>query len=45
MGWTRALGAPSDALPVDLPELITLYRSVTAGKSLLILVDNAFSTK
>lgn len=44
-GWLTALGLPPDALPADLSELTALYRSVTAEKSLLILVDNAFSAE
>lgn len=43
--WLRALGVPPDALPVDLTELAALYRSVTAEKALLILVDNASSVE
>ncbi|HEX5115964.1 MAG TPA: ATP-binding protein [Pseudonocardiaceae bacterium] len=43
--WLRALGVPLDALPADLSELTALYRSVTAEKALLILIDNASSTE
>jgi hypothetical protein len=42
-GWLRALGVPRGDLPATLSELTGLYRSVTAEKSLLVLVDNAFS--
>ena len=44
-GWLRALGVPPDTLPADPLELTALYRSHTAEKSLLILVDNAFSAE
>ncbi|MFD5089204.1 hypothetical protein ACFWMR_01290 [Amycolatopsis thailandensis] len=44
-GWLRALGIPPDDLPDDPAELTALYRSVTAEKSLLVLVDNIFSAE
>ncbi|WP_414939700.1 hypothetical protein [Amycolatopsis sp. cmx-11-51] len=44
-GWLRALGLPPGDLPDDMAELTALYRSVTAKKSLLVLVDNVFSTE
>ena len=44
-GWLRALGVPPDTLPTDPLELTALYRSITAGKALLVLVDNAFSVE
>lgn len=44
-GWLQALGVPPDDLPADLSELTAFYRSITAEKSLLVLVDNAFSAE
>lgn len=41
--WLRALGIPADDLPADVAGLIALYRSVTADKSHLVLVDSAVS--
>jgi len=38
-----ALGVPPADLPVDLAELTALYRSHTARRSLLVVLDNAFS--
>jgi tetratricopeptide (TPR) repeat protein len=42
-GWLRALGVPPGKLPADFAVLTALYRSLTAEKSHLVLVDNAFS--
>jgi tetratricopeptide (TPR) repeat protein len=42
-GWLRSLGVPPDDLPADVAGLTALYRSVTAEKSHLVLVDSAFS--
>lgn len=41
--FLRALGAKPQQLPVKLAELAALYRSMTAGRCLLVLLDNAFS--
>ncbi|XVU23837.1 tetratricopeptide repeat protein [Actinoplanes sp. CA-054009] len=41
--FLRALGLPGDGLPASLSELAALYRSHTAGRSLLIVLDDAFS--
>lgn len=41
--FLRALGVPADQIPVDLAELAALYRSVTAGKSVAVLADDADS--
>lgn len=37
----RACGVPSAAIPADLDEAAVLFRSVVAGRRLLILLDNA----
>ncbi|GAA1312438.1 ATP-binding protein [Saccharothrix xinjiangensis] len=41
--FLRALGTPPDRVPVHLAEQTALYRSTTARKSLLIVLDNALS--
>ncbi|WAL68227.1 tetratricopeptide repeat protein [Amycolatopsis cynarae] len=38
-----ALGVPPAEIPAELPERSALFRSVTAGLGLVILLDNAFS--
>ncbi|MCZ1006982.1 AfsR/SARP family transcriptional regulator [Streptomyces lydicus] len=43
VGLLRALGEPVDATEPDLDELIRLYRTRTARRRLLILLDNAVS--
>lgn len=35
----RALGTPAGAIPADLPERVRLYRSLTAQRRLLIVLD------
>ncbi|MCP2243516.1 hypothetical protein [Lentzea aerocolonigenes] len=44
-GWLRALGVAADDLPGEAAELIGLYRTVTAGKAIAVLVDNARSAE
>ncbi|MFD0967602.1 tetratricopeptide repeat protein [Plantactinospora endophytica] len=39
----RALGTPPEHVPVTLPEQVALYRSVTAERTMLILLDDAYS--
>lgn len=41
--FLRALGIPPDRVPERLSERTTLYRSVTAGRSLAVLLDDVFS--
>ena len=40
-GMVTALGVPSGSVPSDLDELSALYRTITADKRLLVLLDNA----
>ncbi|WP_410656964.1 BTAD domain-containing putative transcriptional regulator [Amycolatopsis sp. lyj-112] len=40
-GFLRALGVPEARLPVDRDALTGLYRSVLAGKQVLVVLDNA----
>ncbi|WP_229907844.1 ATP-binding protein [Amycolatopsis oliviviridis] len=42
--FLRALGVPPEGLPADVEELTALYRTTTAGRPLLVLLDNAAST-
>lgn len=44
-GWLRALGVAVDDLPGEVAELVALYRTVTAGKAVAVLVDNARSAE
>ncbi|USX51647.1 BTAD domain-containing putative transcriptional regulator [Lentzea sp. HUAS12] len=37
----QSLGVPSERIPEDLPAKSALYRSVLAGKRVLVLLDNA----
>jgi tetratricopeptide (TPR) repeat protein/transcriptional regulator with XRE-family HTH domain len=41
----RSLGMPPDHLPADEQELAALYRSVMAGKRMLVMLDNARSAE
>jgi tetratricopeptide (TPR) repeat protein len=41
--FLRALGTPPERVPVHLPEQTALYRSLTADKALLVLLDNTLS--
>ncbi|WP_282689670.1 MULTISPECIES: AfsR/SARP family transcriptional regulator [unclassified Streptomyces] len=43
VGMLRSLGEPVGAGESDLDELVRLYRTRTAGKRILILLDNAVS--
>lgn len=39
----RAVGVAPDRVPVELAEQVNLFRSVTAGKRLVVVLDNASS--
>ncbi|WFE38227.1 tetratricopeptide repeat protein [Micromonospora sp. WMMD998] len=41
--FLRALGVAPDRIPPHLAEQVTLYRTVTANRSLLVVLDDAFS--
>ncbi|WP_170185112.1 ATP-binding protein [Saccharothrix texasensis] len=41
--FLRGLGVPSREVPVEIAEQSALYRSLTADKKLLVLLDNAYS--
>src|SRR6266545_4143875 len=42
LAWLlRSLGVPAEQVPVDAAEAAALYRSVVAGRRLLIILDNA----
>ncbi|MEV6905464.1 tetratricopeptide repeat protein [Amycolatopsis sp. NPDC051071] len=43
--FLRALGVPPAGLPADVEELAALYRTTTADRPLLVLLDNAGSTE
>lgn len=42
-GFLRALGITPERVPVEVGEAASLFRSVTAGKRIAVLVDNAGS--
>ncbi|GAA3888654.1 hypothetical protein GCM10022243_61940 [Saccharothrix violaceirubra] len=41
--FLRALGVPATAVPAHLAEQTALYRTVTADRSLIVVLDNALS--
>lgn len=40
-GFLQALGTPERSIPADLANQATLFRSITAGKRLLVVLDDA----
>ncbi|MFG2051736.1 ATP-binding protein [Micromonospora sp. NPDC048935] len=40
-GFLEALGVPPERIPTHLPAQVGLYRSLLAGRRMLVLVDNA----
>lgn len=41
--FLRALRVPPDNIPAGLDELVSLYRSVTDGRQVIVMLDNAVS--
>ncbi|MBP0458772.1 AfsR/SARP family transcriptional regulator [Streptomyces montanisoli] len=39
--FLRSLGVPAGQIPVELTELVNLYRSKLAGRNVLVVLDNA----
>ncbi|OII69384.1 BTAD domain-containing putative transcriptional regulator [Streptomyces sp. CC77] len=43
--FLEALGVPRDTIPADVERAVALYRSVLAGRRLLVILDNARSAE
>ncbi|SFS67988.1 tetratricopeptide repeat protein [Saccharopolyspora flava] len=41
--FLRSLGCEPDSIPADLDQLAAMYRDVTAGRKLVVCLDDAFS--
>lgn len=44
-GFLRALGVPADQIPVEPDQAAAMYRSLLAGRRMLVLLDNAHSAE
>ncbi|ASW55935.1 tetratricopeptide repeat protein [Plantactinospora sp. KBS50] len=44
-GFLRAMDVPPEKIPVDLHDRAALYRSLTTGRRMLVLLDNASSAE
>jgi tetratricopeptide (TPR) repeat protein len=42
-GFLRALGTPEEQIPLGLADQVALFRTVTSGRRMIVLLDNAAS--